>query len=102
MIDLKTTQRFRLSDSYIVSHVGEETLLVPISASTADMGRLRSLNNTGAAIMDCAVKGMGVGEIVDFIAAQYNAADRVAVGRDVTRFLVQMVESGALAMSEQQ
>ena len=40
MPEYKTTQKFRLSDGFAISHIGEEIIIVPISSSTADMGRL--------------------------------------------------------------
>ena len=44
MPEYKTTQKFRLSDGFAISHIGEEIITVPISSSTADMGRLTTLN----------------------------------------------------------
>lgn len=100
MPEYKTTQKFRLSDGFAISHIGEEIIIVPISSSTADMGRLTTLNGTGACILNSLTQGRDIGGAVDDIMERYAVADRRTVENDVRSFIAKMVSCGALVASD--
>lgn len=39
-------KKIALTDNFVMSHVGAETVIAPISGSTADMGKLTAINPT--------------------------------------------------------
>lgn len=80
-----------------MSHVGAETVLAPVSDSTADMGQLVTINPTGADILDGIREGRDFGGIVNKIMMLYEVADRQSVEGDVAKFINRMTERGVVA-----
>lgn len=77
-----------------MTRVGGEAVVAPICDSTADMGKLKALNATGADIMECVQRGLSVRQIVDRLVSDYGADDRGQVEKDVEEFIGQMVDAG--------
>lgn len=95
MTDFKTC-RFRLTDRFVTSRVGAETVIVPIVDSTAQMGKLVSLNPTSADILEGVREGLGIDGIVDKIMMLYQVTDRETVAADVEKFLDAMMQKGVI------
>lgn len=77
-----------------MTRIGGEAVVAPICDSTADMGKLKALNATGADILECVQRGLTMGQIVDRLMADYGAGDRNQVEKDVAEFIGQMVDAG--------
>ena len=97
MADFKNSDRFGLTDRFVMSHVGAETVLAPVSDSTADMGQLVTINPTGADILDGIREGLDFGGIVNKIMMLYEVSDRQSVEGDVAKFINRMTERGVVA-----
>lgn len=77
-----------------MTRIGGEAVVAPICDSTADMGKLKALNATGADILECVQKGLTVRQIVDRLMTDYDTDDRGKVEKDVAEFIGQMVDAG--------
>lgn len=96
MSDIEATAKFRLTDKFVMAHVGADIVLAPISASTADMGRVTSVNSTGAHILDSLVAGCDFGATVDALVERYGEENRAAVERDARAFVGKMLTEGVI------
>lgn len=85
---------YRLRAKFVMTRIGGEAVVAPICDSTADMGKLKALNPTGADILECVQRGMDIEKIVDRLMADYGMGDRGLVEKDVTEFIGQMVAAG--------
>lgn len=77
-----------------MTRIGGEAVVAPICDSTADMGKLKALNSTGADILECVQRGMDAKAIVNRLMADYGTEDRTQVEKDVAEFIGQMVDAG--------
>lgn len=68
--------------------------MAPICDSTVEMGKLLSLNPTGADIMDGLRKGLSAGDIARHILDTYDGCDATVVERDVDDFIREMERRG--------
>ena len=100
MNEITPTAKFRMTDRYVMAHVGNEVVLAPVSASTADMGKITSVNSTGAEILDMLMAGHDFSGTVAKLAEQYGDENREAVERDAKAFIGKMLSQGVIEGAE--
>lgn len=96
MSDIEATDKFRQTDKFVMAHVGGEIVLAPISASTADMGKVTSVNSTGASILDSLMAGNDISATVDALVERFGEENRDALNRDVRNFASKMLIQGVI------
>ncbi len=92
-------KKIELTDNFVMSHVGAETVIAPISGSTADLGKLTAINPTGADILEGIREGLGFDGVVNKIMMLYGVADRQIVEQDATAFINKMLKAGVVTVS---
>lgn len=92
-------KKIALTDNFVMSHVGAETVIAPISGSTADMGKLTAINPTGADILEGLREGLGFDGVVNKIMMLYGVTDRQIVEQDATAFINKMIKAGVVTVS---
>lgn len=94
--EIGASDKFHLTDRFIMARVGDEAVLARVSASAADLGSLTALNRTGAAILDALKEGCDVGGAVERLVDRYGEESREAVERDARAFIGQMLSQGVI------
>ncbi len=92
-------KKIALTDKFVMSHVGAETVIAPIASSTADLGKLTAINPTGADILEGIREGHDFDGIVNKIMMLYGMTDRQLVEQDTTTFINKMIEAGVVSIS---
>lgn len=100
MNEINPTAKFRMTDRYVMAHVGTEVVLAPISASTADMSKITSVNSTGAEILDLLMAGNDFGGTVARLVETYGEENRKAVEGDARAFVGKMLSQGVIEATE--
>lgn len=85
-----------MTDKYVMAHVGAEAVLAPVSASTADMSKITSVNSTGATILDLLTEGRDFGCTVAELVETFGEENREAVERDAKEFVSKMLSQGVI------
>lgn len=96
MADIQATDKFRVTDKFVMAHVGGDIVLAQISASTADMGKVTSVNSTGADILDSLVAGRDFQGTVNSLVERFGEENRAAVERDTRAFIGKMLSQGII------
>lgn len=100
MNEITPTDKFRMTDKYVMAHVGDEAVLAPVSASTADMGKITSVNSTGSEILDLLMAGHDFGGTVAKLVDLYGEENRDAVERDARAFVGKMLSQGVIETAD--
>ena len=82
---------FRKSANVVFRKIGGEHILVPLSASVADISSIFYLNETGAFIWEKIDGGKRLGDIVGDLQAEY--ADEARHEGDVISFVADLIEA---------
>lgn len=89
-----------MTDRYVMARVGTEAVLAPVSASTADMSKITSVNSTGAEILDLLMAGHDFGGTVAKLVEMYGEENRKAVEDDARAFVGKMLSQGVIETTE--
>ncbi len=87
-------KKYRILPTFVMTRMADEAVIAPICDSTVEMGKLLSLNQTGADIMDGLRRGQSVGDIVRHILDTYDDSEAQKVEQDVEEFIREMVKRG--------
>lgn len=87
-------KKYRILPTFVMTRMADEAVIAPICDSTVEMGKLLSLNPTGADIMDGLRNGRSVGDIVRHILDTYDDSEAQKVEQDVEEFIREMVKRG--------
>lgn len=87
-------KRYRIRPTFVMTRMAEEAVIAPICDSTVEMGKLLSLNRTGADIMDGLREGLDTDDIVRHILDTYDDSDAPSVEKDVEDFIREMERRG--------
>src|SRR4051795_1880484 len=92
---LTITQHSSDARSYVTRRVAGETLIVPVTSSTADLEAIFLLNDTGARIWDLLREPITRERIADVLAAEFAIAREAALD-DVQAFLAELDTRGLI------
>ena len=85
----------RLNDNYIMTELGEDSVLVPIGEKAASFRSILRLNETAVFVVNCLMQDTTTEQIVDALCETYEA-ERSAVKTDVNKVLDKLRETGAI------
>lgn len=88
----------RRSDGVITRQLAGETVLVPIRQDRANFQKVHVLNETGAAVWEALAQPRAFDELVDDLAARFEA-DREVIAADVRELLDDLQERGLVEWS---
>lgn len=100
MNEITPTAKFRMTDRFVMAHVGTEVVLAPVSSSTADMRRITSVNSTGAEILDLLTEGRSFHDMVEELVAEFGEENREAVENDARKFVSKMLSEGVIEIAD--
>jgi hypothetical protein len=89
MIDQSTSMVAR--QGIVMRRIGDETILVPISAGVGDLDAVYTLSEVGATVWSLLQQPSSIGDIVAALCAQYDVSFEAA-SSDVVEFLDQLLE----------
>ncbi len=87
-------KKYRILPTFVMTRMADEAVIAPICESTVEMGKLLSLNPTGADIMDGLRNGQSVSDIVRHILDTYDDSEAQKVEQDVEDFIREMMKRG--------
>lgn len=97
--------RFKLNmNNFVLSSVGDEAVLVPVSNSTANMGGVIELNGTAADILfalqadGAQGQGLTTQQLVDAISSKYEIDDMNKALASIQHFLLRLRDKGVIAV----
>jgi hypothetical protein len=92
-------QLYVRSESVVSRVIAGETLIVPVRRGVGDLASIYSLNEVGSAIWEAVSQPRNRGDIVDFIARDFDGELHQIEG-DVDVFLAEMRSAGLIQVSE--
>ena len=86
--------RYKSNENFVVSNVAGESVLVPIAGTTAKMGDMYTINETGSDIIKAMEEGLDFEEIVVRLNEEYDIDDQERLRADVSGFIAGLVGGG--------
>lgn len=82
------------SENIVFRKIGDESILVPIASSVADLNSIFNLNETGAFIWDKIDDTRTLGDIIEQMKTEYEANDSLV--DDAVAFVSELLEAKLL------
>ena len=89
------TPSFRPKGRIVLRHIGDESLLVPVTGEAAQGNRVYPLNATGAAMWEGVTNGESIGEVARSVSRAFDVTPEQAE-QDCRTFIDELVREALL------
>ena len=86
--------RYKSNANFVIRDVAGESVVVPLVGSTAKMGNMFAINETGSVVIKAMQEGLDFEEIVARILGAYDVPDQAQLRADLSSFIGQLVSKG--------
>lgn len=85
---------YKSNENFVINNIANETVIVPISSSVANMGNLLILNDTGAFIINHIKESTTIFDIANAMSKEFEVPDEQTLLNDIECFMLEMVKRG--------